>query len=98
MAGITLAWLLGETVIVWRSVAKKHRPPMPGELLGSSVFFALLAMLAEYQPARTTATLMAYGVVLAAYLEAPIVTTGKTTATAAATPKATTSKTATAGA
>lgn len=97
MAGITLAWLLGETVIVWRSVAKKHRPPMPGELLGSSVFFALLAMLAEYQPARTTATLMAYGVVLAAYLEAPIVTTKSTTA-AAATPKATMTKTATAGA
>lgn len=96
MAGITLAWLLGETIIVWRSVGKNHRPPMPGELLGSSVFFALLAGLAEYPPARSTATLMAFGVVLAAYLEAPLVTTKSTTA-AASTPKATTSKTATAG-
>lgn len=94
MAGITLAWLLGETVIVWRSVGKHHRPPMPGELLGSSVFFALLAGLAEYQPARTTATLMAFGVVLAAWLEAPLVTTGKTGTLTAAAPKATTTKTA----
>ena len=88
MAGITLAWLLGETVIVWRSVNKNHRPPMPGELLGSSVFFALLAGLAEYPPARSTATLMAFGVVLAAWLEAPLVTTGKTTAPATGTTQA----------
>ena len=76
MAGITLAWLIGETIIVWRSVGRNHRPPMPGELLGSSVFFALLAMLAEYPPARTTATLMAFGVDIAAWLQAPLVTTG----------------------
>jgi hypothetical protein len=74
MAGITLAWLIGETIIVWRSVSRNHRPPMPGELLGSSVFFALLAMLAEYPPARTTATLMAFGVDIAAWLQAPLVT------------------------
>jgi hypothetical protein len=84
MAGITLAWLIGETIIVWRSVSRNHRPPMPGELLGSSVFFALLAMLAEYPPARTTATLMAFGVDLAAWLEAPLVTTGKAPAVTAA--------------
>ena len=71
MAGITLAWLLGETIIVWRSVAKNHRPPMPGQLLGSSVLFALLAGLAEYQPARTTATLMAFGFDIAALLYQP---------------------------
>jgi hypothetical protein len=90
VAGITLAWLIGETIIVWRSVARNHRPPMPGELLGSSVFFALLAMLAEYPPARTTATLMAFGVDLAAWLQAPLVTS-PSTATASA-PKQTTTK------
>ena len=74
MAGITLAWLIGETVIVWRSVTRNHRPPMPGELLGSSAFFALLAIIAEYQPARGAATLLAFGIDIAAYLEAPFVT------------------------
>jgi hypothetical protein len=93
MAGITLAWLIGETIIVWRSVAKNHRPPMPGELLGSSVFFALLAMLAEYPPARTTATLMAFGVDLAAWLQAPLVTAPSTTPAAVATTKASVAKT-----
>jgi hypothetical protein len=95
MAGITLAWLIGETIIVWRSVAKNHRPPMPGELLGSSVFFALLAMLAEYPPARTTATLMAFGVDIAAWLQAPLVTSPAAAASspAASSSKATTTKT-----
>lgn len=88
MAGITLAWLLGEGIIVWRSVNKNHRPPVPGELLGSSAFFALLALLAEYPPARTTATLAAFGVVLAAYLQAPIVTTGKPAPTGSGTTQA----------
>lgn len=74
MAGITLAWLIGEGIIIWRSVTRRHRPPMPGELLGSAAFFALLALLAEYPPARTTATLMAFGLDLAAWLEAPLVT------------------------
>jgi hypothetical protein len=74
VAGITLAWLIGETIIVWRSVTKQHRPPMPGELLGSAGLFALLALLAEYPPARTTATLMAFGLDLAAWLQAPLIT------------------------
>ncbi len=73
MAGITLAWLIGESIIVWRSVSKNHHPPMPGQLLGSSAFFAVCAMLAEYPPARTTATLLAFGIDIAAYLQVPII-------------------------
>ena len=84
MAGITLAWLIGEGIIIWRSVNRDHRPPMPGALLGSSALFALLALLAEYQPARTTATLIAFGVDLAAYLQAPIITPGPQARPAAA--------------
>jgi hypothetical protein len=91
MAGITLAWLIGETIIVWRSVTKNHRPPMPGELLGSAGLFALLALLAEYPPARTTATLMAFGLDLAAWLQAPIITPASQTAASSPAPKAATS-------
>src|SRR5215469_7103498 len=74
MAGITLAWLIGEGIIVYRSVTRNHRPPVPGELLGSAGFFALLALLAEYQPARTFATVLAFGIDVAALLEAPLIT------------------------
>ena len=84
MAGITLAWLIGESIIIWRSVSKDHRPPMPGKLLASSGFFALTALLAEYPPARTTATLLAFGIDIAAYLQVPIVTGGSPKAAAAA--------------
>jgi hypothetical protein len=43
MSGIVLAWLIGEGIIVSRSVASAHHPPIPGQLLGSSGFFALIA-------------------------------------------------------
>jgi uncharacterized YccA/Bax inhibitor family protein len=81
VGGITLAWLIGTGIISWRSVKKNRRPPMPGELLGASGFFVLLALLAEYQPARSAATLMAFGIDVAAYLEAPLVTVPNTGAT-----------------
>jgi hypothetical protein len=67
-SGIILAWLIGEGIIVWRSVSKNHRPPMPGTLLVSSGEFALLALLAEYEPARAAATAIAFGLDLAAFL------------------------------
>lgn len=78
MGGITLAWLIGIGIISWRSVNREHRPPMPGELLGASGFFALTAVLAEYPPARTAATLLAFGIDIAAFLEAPFVTVQQT--------------------
>jgi hypothetical protein len=74
VGGITAAWLLGEGVIIWRMVTKEHRPPSPGALLGSSAFFAGCALLAEYPPARPAATLLAFGIVLAAVLKAPLIT------------------------
>ena len=78
MAGITLAWLIGETIIIYRSVTRQHHAPVPGTLLASSGFFALCALLAEYQRARPAATLLAFGVVLAAWLQAPLVAPAST--------------------
>ena len=97
MAGITLAWLIGEGIIVWRSVTRNHRPPMPGELLGSAGFFALLALLAEYQPARTFATVVAFGIDIAAYLEAPLITPATQSASSSSSGQASTSSRATMG-
>lgn len=69
MGGLTLAWLTGETIIVWQQVAKNNHPPIPGTLLGSSALFALLAIVAEYSPARPFATALAWGIDLAALLQ-----------------------------
>jgi hypothetical protein len=66
--GVVLAWLVGEGIVTWRWV-KNGAPPTPGALLMSSGFFALLALLYEYPPARTAATLTAVGVDVAVLLQ-----------------------------
>jgi hypothetical protein len=66
--GLILAWLIGEGIIVFRSVSKDHAPPAPGALIATSGLFILLAILAEYDPARFAATAMAFGVDAAALL------------------------------
>ena len=64
--GILLAWLVGEAIIVYRTVHNESRPPMPGELLASSGGFVLLALLAEVQPGL--ALTLAWGLDAAAFL------------------------------
>lgn len=68
MRGIILAWLIGEGIIVYRSVSKDHSPPVPGALLATSGLFIMLAALAEYDKATTLATALAFGVDIAAIL------------------------------
>lgn len=67
--GIILAWLIGEGIIVYRSVAQQKSPPVPGALLATSGLFVLLAILAEYDKARFLATALAFGVDIAAFLD-----------------------------
>jgi hypothetical protein len=75
MGLFTLAWLIGEGIIVVRSVRANHAPPMPGSLIASSGIFALLALLAESDSARPLAVALAYGFDLAAFMNlAPPVT------------------------
>ena len=62
------AWLIGEGIIIYRWI-KKGAPPTPGALLLPSGLFLGLAVLAEYQPARATATVFAYAVDLAVLLQ-----------------------------
>lgn len=68
MRGVILAWLIGEGIIVYRSIGKQHSPPVPGALLATSGLFVLLAVLAEYDRARFLATALAFGVDIAALL------------------------------
>lgn len=69
MGGLILAWAVGEGIIVWRSVVKEHHPPYPGQMLTATAIFALLAVVAEYEPARTAATAMAFGLDLAVLMQ-----------------------------
>lgn len=62
------AWAIGEGIIVYRWI-KSGAPPTPGALLLPSGLFLSLAILAEYQPARATATAFAYAVDLAVLLQ-----------------------------
>lgn len=80
MGGITLAWAIGEAIIITRQISREHHPPVPGTLLASSGLFALLALLAEYGPARPAATLLAFGVDIAAWLQMPYITPGPSNA------------------
>lgn len=68
MGGIILAWLAGEGIITYRAV-KNHQPPVPGDLLAATGLFALLALVAEYQPARGVATLFAFGIDIAVLMQ-----------------------------
>lgn len=74
MGGITLAWLIGESIIIARQITRDKHPPVPGTLLASSGFFALCAIIAEYGPARPAATLLAFGIDIAAWLQMPYIT------------------------
>jgi hypothetical protein len=69
VGGLILAWVIGEGIIVWRSAVKDHQPPVPGQMLAATGLFALLAVAAEYQPARTAATLFAFGVDIAVLMQ-----------------------------
>lgn len=66
--GILLAWLAGMGIISWREVKTYHQPPVPGRLLSASGWFALLALLASYQPAAGAAAAIAWGTDVAALL------------------------------
>lgn len=68
MGGFVLAWFAGEGIVIYRW-AKLKAPPTPGALLLSSGLFAALAVIGQYQPARTAATAAAWALDLAILLQ-----------------------------
>lgn len=71
MRGLTLAWAVGLGLMTWRTAQEFHRPPVPGRLLGASVVFMALGLLAEYPPATRAAVLMAWGFDVAVLFKLP---------------------------
>lgn len=80
MRGIVLAWAVGLGIFAWREAQIYHKPPVPGRILGGSLVFAALALIAEYEPARRAAVLAAWGfdvaIVFKAGPQALVSTTG----------------------
>jgi hypothetical protein len=68
VGGLVLAWLFGEGMIFYRW-SKHKAPPPPGALLDASLLFVGLAVVGEYPPARTAATIFAWGVDIAVLLQ-----------------------------
>lgn len=78
MPGIFLAWLAGESIIIYRSWKHDHKPPMPGQLLASSALFAALGLLGQAQQARFLAGALAWGFDIAAFYNLAPSLTGNT--------------------
>lgn len=68
MGPFIAAWLVGEGIIVYRSVKAYKAPPGPGQLLLSSGVFVMLGLLSEAQQARFLATALAWGFDAAAFM------------------------------
>lgn len=68
MGPFIAAWLVGESIIVYRSVKRLKAPPGPGQLLLSSGVFVMLALLAEAPSARKLAITLAWGFDIAALM------------------------------
>lgn len=68
MGGLIAAWLVGEGIIIYRSVKNQKIPPGPGQLLISSGIFVLLGLLAESPKARPLAVTLAWGFDIAAFM------------------------------
>jgi hypothetical protein len=66
--GIVLAWIVGESIVIYRGAFKQKRPPFPSELLLSSLVFMTLGAVSEKKELAPLATLTAWGFVIAAYL------------------------------
>jgi hypothetical protein len=63
-----MAWLVGEGIIIYRSVKVQKCPPGPGQLLLTSGVFVLLGLLAEAPSARPLAVTLAWGFDIAAFM------------------------------
>jgi HAMP domain-containing protein len=68
MGPFVLAWLTGEGIIIYRTAKIYSAPPGPGQLILSSGLFAMLSLIAESEKARTPVTIVAWGVVIASFM------------------------------
>ena len=66
MPSIAAAWLVGNGIIIYRSV-KQGRPPVPGQLVAANGVFIILSVVAATK-AAPVAGLLAWGFDIAALM------------------------------
>lgn len=71
MGGFAAAWIVGEGIVIWRNVHQYHKLPVPGQLLGVTLLFGALAIVADTVPAAAgVTTLLGWGLNVAGILNA----------------------------
>jgi hypothetical protein len=68
MGPLVMAWLVGEGIIIYRTVKQIKGPPSPGQLMLSSGIFVLCALIAESEQARPIGVSLAWGFDIAAFM------------------------------
>lgn len=69
MGGLAGAWLAGVSITAWREVRQSGHMPVPAALLGVTLLFAGLALVADIAPAsRPAVTLLGWGLDIAGLL------------------------------
>lgn len=68
MGAFVMAWLIGEGIVIYRTIKTQKAPPGPGQLLITSGVFVMLGLLAESDKARPLAITLAYGFDIAAFM------------------------------
>lgn len=68
MNPITIAWLAEVGIITWRGVKNDKRPPIPSELLSTFVVFGGLTLFGGNPTMSRGANLVAWGLVLATFM------------------------------
>lgn len=70
MRGIVLAWAAGIGIMAWRTAQQHGKPVVPGRVLGASLVFAALALIAEAPAATRPAVMAAWAFDVAVFFEA----------------------------
>lgn len=66
--GLASAWFASLGLTSWRTVSKRHRPPLPSEVLATIVVFGGLSLLSTSDAAAPLAAVFGWGVVVAQLL------------------------------
>ena len=79
--GLILAWIAGESIVIYRNWKTDHRPPMPGQLIAVSGVYLGAALLTSAGPSGPLlGGAVGWGMTIAAFLNlAPSLTGGSTT-------------------
>lgn len=90
--GIVAAWVVGLGLLTWREVREYRKPVPAGRYAVASGLYAILGLAANYQPAASSATALAWAFDLALILQPGMIPGTSSPASRAAAATGTTQK------